>query len=268
MSFLSPILIFLMALTLSLIVIRVGTMALMLTGLSREAARFQSHSAFTGVGFTTTESESIMGHPVRRHLTMALMMLGNIGIATVIATLTAALLSRQAAEHWITSVGLLVLGIVVLVLLVRSTWVERQLNKPIAFALSKFSHLDVRDYVSLLNLSSGFAVYEILVDKDDWVAGKTLIQLGLAREGILVLGIQRHNGNYIGAPSGESRIQAGDNVVLYGTRAHVRELDCRPAGEEGDRLHAIAAREYDEYLSDVQRADTETEPAEMDTVDA
>ena len=263
MSLFSPVLVFLLALTLSLIVIRVGTMALMLTGLSREAARFQAHSAFTGVGFTTDESETIMGHPVRRHLTMALMMLGNIGIATVIATLTAALLSQKTAEHWGTSVGLLALGVTILIVLAKSSWVERQLNKPIAFALSKFSHLDVRDYVSLLNLSRGFAVYEILVDKSDWVAGKTLIELGLAREGILVLGIQRHNGNYIGAPSGDSQINPGDNLVLYGTREHVRELDCRPAGEEGDRLHALATKKYDSYLTEVHREDVEVgEPVE------
>ena len=252
MSLFSPILVFLLALTLSLIVIRVGTMALMLTGLSREAARFQSHSAFTGVGFTTDESESIMGHPVRRHLTMALMLLGNIGIATVIATLTAALLSTSTEEGWAGSLLLLALGISVLVVLAKSSWVERQLNKPIAFALSKFTHLDVRDYVSLLNLSSGFAVYESLVDPDDWVANKSLIELGLAREGILVLGIQRQNGNYIGAPSGDSRIRPGDNLVIYGSLEHVRELDTRPAGEEGEQAHKTATQEYDSYLTEVQ----------------
>ena len=47
----------------SLLVMRIATMALMLTGLSRESARFQARSAYTGVGFTTTESESIAGHP-------------------------------------------------------------------------------------------------------------------------------------------------------------------------------------------------------------
>lgn len=54
----------LVTLTLSLLVTRVGAMALMLTGMSREMARFQARSAFTGVGFTTQESESITTHPV------------------------------------------------------------------------------------------------------------------------------------------------------------------------------------------------------------
>ncbi len=255
MSMLLPVMIFLLALTLSLIVIRVGTMALMLTGLSRESARFQAHSAFTGVGFTTQESESVVDHPVRRHLTMGLMMLGNIGIATVIATLTATLLSERTSEQLPLSLFLLSSGVLLLWVLAKSVWVERQLNRPIARALSHFSQLDVRDYVSLLKLASGFAVYELLVESNDWLAGKTLVELGLAREGVLVLGIGRHNGNYIGAPSGNSLICAGDTLVIYGPLERMEDLDSRNAGVQGDQAHATAAQQYDEYLSEVQQED-------------
>ncbi|HKK31544.1 MAG TPA: potassium transporter TrkA, partial [Alphaproteobacteria bacterium] len=51
---------------LSLIVVRVGAEALTLTGLSRQEAKFQARSAWTGTGFTTTESEDVVSHPVRR----------------------------------------------------------------------------------------------------------------------------------------------------------------------------------------------------------
>jgi len=255
MNIVWPVMVFLLALTASLIIIRMGTMALMLTGLSRESARFQAHSALTGVGFTTEESESIVEHPVRRHLTMGLMLLGRIGIATVIATLTATLLSKQTTEQWGMSLLLLCAGMLVLWLLAKSDWVERQLNRPIALALRQFTHLDVRDYVSLLELSSGFAVYELSVESNDWLAGKTLVELGLPREGILVLGIHRRNGNYIGAPSGNSQIYAGDALVIYGPYDQMEELDSRSAGETGDQAHAAAARHYDKYLSEVQQVD-------------
>jgi len=254
-----PVMIFLLALTISLIVIRVGTMALMLTGLSREAARFQAHSAFTGVGFTTTESESVVNHPVRRHLVMGLMMLGNIGIATVIATLTATLLSERTREQSDLSLLLLASGVLVLWVLAKSSWVERQLNRPIAFALRQFTQLDVRDYVSLLKLSSGFAVYEVLVETNDWLAGKTLVELGLAREGVLVLGIRRHNGRYIGAPSGDSHVRAEDTLVIYSPLERMEELDSRPAGATGDEAHRVAAKQYDEYLREVLQVDEATE---------
>lgn len=251
MSFLLPVLVFLLALTISLIVIRVGTMALMLTGLSREAARFQAHSAFTGVGFTTSESETIVDHPVRRHLTMGLMMLGNIGMATVIATLTATLLSEKTGEHWGLSLVVLAVGIGILWVLFKSTWVERQLNRPIAFALRQFTKLDVRDYVSLLELSSGFAVSEMLVESSDWVAGKTLVELGLAREGVLILGIRRHNGVYLGAPSSTNQIESGDTLVIYGPVGRLEELDSRDLGPAGDRAHEEATQEYDDYLEEL-----------------
>ena len=258
MTILLPVLVFLLALTISLIVIRVGTMALMLTGLSREAARFQSHSAFTGVGFTTQESETIVGHPVRRHLTMGLMMLGNIGMATVIATLTATLLSESTSEHWGLSLVVLAMGVLVLYTLFKSDWVERQLNRPIAFALRQFTHLDVRDYVSLLELSNGFAVTELVVEPDDWIAGKTLVELALAREGVLVLGIRR-NDTYIGAPSSGNSIESGDTLVMYGPHQRLDELDSRCHGAAGDQAHQAAEREYHTYLDELKVYETAEE---------
>jgi len=256
MTLLLPVLVFLLALMISLIIIRVGTMALMLTGLSRESARFQAHSAFTGVGFTTDESESIVGHPVRRHLTMGLMMLGNIGMATVIATLTATLLSESTSQYWGQSLFLLALGGSFLWILFKSSWIEQQLNRPIAFALRQFTHLDVRDYVSLLELSSGFAVTELLVEPQDWIASKTLVELGLAREGVLILGIRRQSGSYLGAPSSANRIEAGDTLVVYGPHQRLEDLDSRHQGPAGDEAHQQATREYDQYLEELDESES------------
>jgi Trk-type K+ transport system membrane component len=42
----------------SLLAVRTGATALMMTGLSWDAANFQSYSAFFGVGFTTREDAS------------------------------------------------------------------------------------------------------------------------------------------------------------------------------------------------------------------
>ncbi|HUW03445.1 MAG TPA: hypothetical protein VMW08_13900, partial [Acidimicrobiales bacterium] len=66
----------------SLLVTRVATVMLTLTGMSRESARFQARSAFSGTGFTTTESESVVNHPVRRRIILSLILLGNAGIVS------------------------------------------------------------------------------------------------------------------------------------------------------------------------------------------
>ncbi len=82
----------------SLVITRVATVALSLTGMSREAARFQARSAFFGVGFTTTEAESVMGHPVRRRIVMLLMVIGSAGIAGVIASVVVSFAGREAVR--------------------------------------------------------------------------------------------------------------------------------------------------------------------------
>ena len=58
----------LIILAISLTTVRIGAIALELTGLSYEVAAFQAQSAFSGAGFTTSESENIVAHAVRRKI--------------------------------------------------------------------------------------------------------------------------------------------------------------------------------------------------------
>lgn len=76
----------LLVLVFSLLITRIATIALTYTGLSHQSAKFQARSAFTGVGFTTSESEKVVNHPVRRRILLLMMLVGNAGIVTVIAT--------------------------------------------------------------------------------------------------------------------------------------------------------------------------------------
>ena len=48
----------------SLLITRVATVALTTTGMSAPVARFQARSAMSGVGFTTSEADSVVNHPV------------------------------------------------------------------------------------------------------------------------------------------------------------------------------------------------------------
>lgn len=62
----------LLVVAVSLLATRVATVILVATGMSRAVARFQARSALTGAGFTTSESEAMVNHPVRRRVVMAL----------------------------------------------------------------------------------------------------------------------------------------------------------------------------------------------------
>jgi len=233
---------------LSLLVTRIAAMALMFTGLSQEAARFQARSAFSGVGFTTSESELILNHPVRRKIIMILMLLGNIGIATVVATVMVSLLSTAGSENWLRNVLLFIGCLSLLWIIAVSHFVERNLNRIIAWGLKKWTRLEIQDYIAILHLQNEFAVWEIKVEANDWLEGKSLVEAGLSREGVLILGIQRKGGLYIGAPQGSSRIHQEDVLVMYGPMPRLEELDRRRKGEAGDQAHQDAIVDHQAEL--------------------
>ena len=79
-------LLFIVALVVSFIAVRIGAIAFELTGLEWSLAKFQSLSCFSGTGFTTREAELAVGNPQRRRIASVLMILGNAGLLTLIAT--------------------------------------------------------------------------------------------------------------------------------------------------------------------------------------
>lgn len=225
---------------LSLLVTRVATVALTLTGMSRESARFQARSALTGVGFTTSESEDVVNHPVRRRIIGGLILIGGGGLVTAVASLV---LSFGGAENHQRASRALILvgGLFVMFLLSRSQWVDVRLSRFIGRVLS-WRGFHVRDYGRLLALQSDWAVGELFVEADDWIAGRTLRELKLRDEHVDVLGIQKQDGDYVGVPRGDRVIEAGDTLVLYSTEARLEELDERKRGAAGDEAHEQAAR--------------------------
>ncbi len=57
--------------------------------------------------------------------------------------------------------------------------------------------------------------------------------LKLREEGLIVLGINRENGDYIGIPDGENEIKPGDILITYGRTQSVAQIDERKAGTRG-----------------------------------
>ena len=221
---------------------RVATVVLTLTGLSSESARFQVRSALTGVGFTTSETEHVVNHPVRRRVVMLLMLIGSAGVISVVTTLIisfAGVEGRGALWRALLLAG----GLAVLLVLARSSAFDRLLRRAISRALARYTDLEVRDYAALLHISGEYTVAELLVEEGDWVAGRRLDEIDLPSEGVRVLGVVRPDGEYLGAPAGSTRVEPADTLVLYGRSEDVAELDRRQAGPVGDQEHGRAAAE-------------------------
>jgi len=225
---------------LSMLITRVATVALSLTGMSRESARFQARSALSGVGFTTSEAESVVDHPVRRRIILALMVLGSAGLVGAAASLILSFGGRADSSTRLVRVLILAGGLTLLIVLSRSQWVDRRLAALIGRVL-EWRGFHVRDFGRLLALEGEWAVGELAVEPEDWLAGRTLGELKLRDEGVAVLGIHRDDGAYVGVPRGDAQIQPGDLLVLYSTEDRLEELDARKRGAQGDAAHERAA---------------------------
>ena len=84
---------FLIVAVVSLVFGQLATGALIATGVPPEIAAFQARSAFSGAGFTTTETENVVNHPVRRRIVAATMLVGSLGTPTLVVSVLAGLIA-------------------------------------------------------------------------------------------------------------------------------------------------------------------------------
>lgn len=226
----------------SILITRIGAIALIHTGLNRESARFQARSAFSGAGFTTKESEMVVSHPVRRKIVMILILIGNAGIVAAISSLILTFVRQGQASSLTLRIVILVTGILLLWGLANSKWVDRHLSSIVERLLKKYTKLNVKDYASLLHLTDDFRLVELRVRKNDWVDGKKISETRLRDEGINLLGIRKPDGSYIGNPSADMRLVHKDCLVLYGAIEAIENLDLRKTGFFGDIEHSNAVK--------------------------
>ncbi|MCU1375425.1 MAG: TrkA-C domain protein [Actinomycetia bacterium] len=237
----------LVLLLVGLLVTRVATVALRATGLAHEAAYFQARSAFSGVGFTTAESEDIVNHPTRRRIVLTLMLLSGAGVVTTLASLVLSFAGTHGYREPALRLGILVVGLAALWAMAANDWFDRWLSRVIERALARWTDLDVRDYVRLLHIDGTYSIAEIGIGGGDWLEGRRIEDLHLAREGVVVLGIRQPDGTYLGAPMRATAMARGDTVIVYGRVATLDELQGRLAGVEGDRAHARSVAEHDRH---------------------
>ncbi len=105
----------------------------------------------------------------------------------------------------------------------------------------------------------GVGVSEQQVREGDWVESKKLRDCSLPSEGIVVLGIIRNDGVYVGSPTGDTGIFAGDTLILRGRSEKLNELDRRRADLAGDKAHEDTVVEETRHAADEQRQDRQRE---------
>ena len=114
-------------------IVKLGSIAFQLTGMEPKMATFQSLSAFTNTGFTTSAAEDVVKHRKRRVIATVLIIIGYIGIVGVIVTLIRSFAVEVGS--WLPALMRLVfvlLGIYVLYFIFIFTPPGRKLNRKFA----------------------------------------------------------------------------------------------------------------------------------------
>lgn len=250
----------LVVVAMSVLITRVATSALEMTGVSRELANFQAKSAYTGVGFTTSEAENVVSHGVRRKIILTLMLLGNAGVAGAIASLVAGFAQAESLENAVVRLAVLIVGLGLLWWLTTLNWVEHYLRILIEKGLERWTGLRVLDYTQLLGMERGYEVREVKVQEGDWLANRRLDSLDLPKEGVLVLALRRSDGTYLGAPHPQTEIKPEDTILAYGRSNNLAELDERTAGGAGEKAHQEAVAVQQRVQSEESHRDETADP--------
>ena len=198
----------------SYIIVRIGTVALTLTGMDEEKARFQALSAFTGTGFTTEEAEAVVKHPVRRKIVMTLMVLGNAGLASVIATLILSFARGGLLQTGI-KISILGIGLYIMYRIASHKGLTRKLTSKIEERLSRRKYFTRPMWEEMLHLPEEYGIVDIWVNEKMDIANKSIGELNLREKGVLVIIIERGR-KVIPVPGPNNKLKPGDRAICFG----------------------------------------------------
>jgi hypothetical protein len=226
---------FILVVIISFTVVRIGAIAFQLTGLSWSQAKFQALSCFTGTGFTTRESELIVGNSQRRRIASVMMVLGNAGLILLIATFANSLQPDVYLEHltapvmpdWIpyTFVPLanfliLLFAFLFVVRVFGRMHVSDRITSSLRRTLLRRRLLDSLSLEEPVLSSPHCAVLKIVVGERSHMIGTSLSQIAAHDVEILAL---ETGGKITTNPPGEMKLSLGDSLVCFGQAAQIRE---------------------------------------------
>jgi len=206
----------------SFLIVRAASIALMMTGMDENRARFQALSAFSGTGFTTKEAESVVNNPLRRRIITWLMISGNAGIVTVIITATTSFVTSKGYQLSI-NVLILLVGIYLIYKIVTRKGFTRRWESFIEDKLVKSPAFEEGATEDLLHLLEGNGLVRAIIKENSPLVGSSLSECKLSEKGLLVLGIERGK-NWFPIPKAKETINEGDRLVVYGHLNILKEL--------------------------------------------
>ncbi len=211
-----------------LFVLWFGSLALEATGMERSRARFQAISALTTSGFTTRESENVVGHPRRRLIVSWMMFLGSVGIILFLLLLFVLLVIGTPPTKP-TSPFIYVLSAVPAVILLVLFWlgVLDKLGTAIVNGLkrSRYFKPELSD-TEIIYQAAEHSLARLTVGRAAPEVGSRISDTGLAKAGVRVLAIERGD-KVIFYPETKEVVQAGDHLIYFGQTEEVKKAQER-----------------------------------------
>ena len=198
-------------LAVSLTIVRSAGVALRLTGLPQDVARFQAISALTGAGYTTSESETTMRHPVRRRILMLLMLTGHLGVVTLASTVILAVTLANGVAGTFGQVIALIFAVGIVYLLAASETLDRLMCSLIERAMLRWDLIHEQPETVFYVHSNGRVLAEHLVGIDTTLPRET----SHAR----ILTLNDDPFAYSSAKGEGVSLKRGDRVLYIGDRS-------------------------------------------------
>jgi len=235
------VMLFIIVLVASFIIVRIGAIAFQLTGLEWSLAKFQSLSCFSGTGFTTKEAELVTGHPQRRRIATVLIVLGNAGLVTMVATVASALSAQQAVwarlsesflpvavpsilVPWV-NLAVIVVAVYIIYRVFTNRGIVRRLTESLRKKIVKKEIFKPVSFEELLLVTGGYGVSRIEVCENSPTLNKTLSESDLRKNDITVLAVTRGE-RTIPNPSADTRMLLGDELICFGKLENIRDKVC------------------------------------------
>jgi len=229
-------LLFIIVVSVSFVVVRIGAIAFQLTGLDWELAKFQALSCFSGTGFTTKESELIVSNPQRRKIASVLIVLGNAGIVTLIATFANSLRPGTSGTKislpflkdffpaeilpWV-NLAVITLFILILYKLFTYSFFARRITSVLRKIVLKRQMVKAVTFEELLIATGGYGVSRITVNANSSILNKSLNDARLRSHDITVLAIVRDN-HTIPNPPADMTFMINDELICFGRLENIQ----------------------------------------------
>ncbi|AHA75473.1 hypothetical protein YBT1518_33941 (plasmid) [Bacillus thuringiensis YBT-1518] len=205
-------------LSIVILIIEIHAILFTLTGVKRSISRFQVLSLMTGTGFTTEESELLLGHPVRRKLSMFLILFGIFSFAVIISSLSTILSRYVITIHIFYIAGI----ILILYILLQIPVTQRYLKKKLQQKTKKT--VEIKDLpvhqVFLRDPTDHLMLWKI--DEHSIWRNQKVSTLFPLKKDIQVLFVTRGERN-LRSNLRDLILQEGDELLLYGEKQLLEE---------------------------------------------